>query len=469
MRALIYARVSLDPRGQGRSVTEQENECRTWADREGWTITTVITETGSASRYARSTTARKRWPEVTQAIATGNHDILLAWESSRTTRDLTDYTALRDLCATHNVLLGYSGTVYDLTNRTDRFRTGLDALLAEDESARTSERIARSVRARAAAGQPHGKLPYGYRREYDPRTGALQRQVPDETTAPIVAEITRRVGNGEALNAIARDLTNRGIPIPRPARTRHNTNAWLATTIKRLATTPTNAGRRTHQGQDVGPATWPPIVTPEEHARAVDAIARKTAHNPKGDATARHLLSGIARCGSPGCGGPLRRIMNRGTESYLCGWCYKVARKKTLVDNHVLDRLRALIATIPAPDPSQDRDEDLEQAKKELGDLEQLLDDYLDMGANEQMSPAAVAKMEAKLTPRIAAARRAVHALRIPPRLASYNLDDPDLIDSMTIPELRAFIRDAVTITVHPAGRGQRTFNPDLIEVTPNW
>ena len=95
MRCLIYARVSQDPRGDHRSTTEQEHECRTWAEREGWTITGVITETGSASRYARSTTARTRWNDVTTELATGHYDALLTWEASRATRDLTAYTCRR--------------------------------------------------------------------------------------------------------------------------------------------------------------------------------------------------------------------------------------------------------------------------------------------------------------------------------------------------------------------------------------
>ena len=81
MRILIYARVSLDALGQGRSVAEQETECRAWADREGWEVVEVIAETGSASRYGRSTQARQRWDEVADATASGRIDALLTWEA----------------------------------------------------------------------------------------------------------------------------------------------------------------------------------------------------------------------------------------------------------------------------------------------------------------------------------------------------------------------------------------------------
>src|SRR6478672_7976201 len=122
MRPLVYARVSLDADGRARSVTEQEEASRAWAAREGWDITTVISETGSASRYANSTRGRKKWEQVTTAVASGDYDILLTWEASRATRDLQVYAALRELCAKHAVKWGYSGTVYDLAVRGDRFR-----------------------------------------------------------------------------------------------------------------------------------------------------------------------------------------------------------------------------------------------------------------------------------------------------------------------------------------------------------
>ena len=49
--ALIYARVSQDRR-HGRSVAEQEAECRAWAGREGWRVVDVIVDNDrSASQY----------------------------------------------------------------------------------------------------------------------------------------------------------------------------------------------------------------------------------------------------------------------------------------------------------------------------------------------------------------------------------------------------------------------------------
>lgn len=53
MRAVVYTRVSSDPKGAGRSVAEQEKECRAVASAAGWEVAEVFTDNDrSASRYA---------------------------------------------------------------------------------------------------------------------------------------------------------------------------------------------------------------------------------------------------------------------------------------------------------------------------------------------------------------------------------------------------------------------------------
>jgi len=51
LRALIYTRVSKDPKGRGRSTREQETECRQVCDDAGWDVVEVVTDNHrSASR-----------------------------------------------------------------------------------------------------------------------------------------------------------------------------------------------------------------------------------------------------------------------------------------------------------------------------------------------------------------------------------------------------------------------------------
>jgi site-specific DNA recombinase len=472
MRALVYCRVSLDQRGDARSVNEQETESRAWADREGWTVARVISETGSASRFAKSTKARSHWDTVVAEIQSGAYDILLTWEASRATRDLAVYADLRDLCAAAGVLWGYSGTVYDLQARGDRFRTGLDALLSEDESHRTSDRIKRSVRARAQAGAPHGKLPYGYRREYDTTTGALLRQVPNEETAPIVREIYRRVAGGEGLHTIAVDLTRRGIAPPRPARSPRakDGQAWLASTVKRIALNPTNVGQRTHQGVIVGDATWPALVDRATFDKAHGILTQPGRLTRGGDSTARWLLSGIATCGIPGCGGPMRIYTNRGTKTYTCHWCFKVTRRAEPVDQHVSDLVVELLAHINTGPDDRAPSPELDDARAELDALRTRLESFTDAASEGQVTPAALGRIEAKLRPQIHLAQLRVAQLSAPAALSRFDLTDPQAFwGAASMADKREVLRAAVRVVIHPAGRGKRIFDPSLVEVSPAW
>ena len=468
-RTAIYARVSLDPRGEGRSVTEQVAECTAWATREGWDLVATITETGSASRHARSTQARSRWGDIVDLVSSGTIDILLTWEASRATRQLEEYAELRTLCARHGVRWGYSGTVYDLTDRNDRFRTGLDMLVAEDESARSSERILRASRARATAGTPHGKLPYGYRREYDPTTGALLRQVPDETTAPVAREIITRVADGDTLYAIAADLTQRGIPIPRPARTRHDPGAWLPTTVRRIAASPTYAAKRVHRGAIVGDATWDALVDDRTHQRAIAALDAMTVRAPRADRCVKHLLTGIARCGT--CGGPMVHRVNRGRyAAYACRDRSCVTRKATDVDNHVLERALLILAAAHTQAPTADDDPAIATAQADVDALHARMGTFIDQAADGSLSAAALARVEARLRPQIEAAEQQLRALRRPPTLSGYDLSDPAALwESLDIGGRRTLLSRAVTVTILPTGRGRRAFDPDMVVVRPAW
>lgn len=302
MRAIIYGRVSRDPRQLGRSVEEQVAECSAWAEREGWEIVRVVRETASASRYAR--VERRYWNEVLEVVSAGEVDALLTWENSRATRDLTAYTELRKVCVDSGVKWGYSGRLFDLAERDSRFRTGLDALLAEDEAARTSERILRSVRHAALAGRPHGKNLYGYRRVYDSATRQLIRIEPHPAQATIVREAARRVLEGDTLYAIAKSFNERGV-LPRrvPLKEHRQSLGWTPVAIKQMLVQPSYAGVRTHNGEAVADASWPALIEQGDWDQ-IQAILHDPARGRLRNATAVHLLSGIAICEA--CGGQMR-------------------------------------------------------------------------------------------------------------------------------------------------------------------
>lgn len=385
MNVLIYARVSHDKTAQGRSVAEQIQETTQWAERENWTVTEIVQETGSASRYARK--ARHAWDEVMDAIRERRVDAVLTWEASRATRDLAAYGQLRETCAAHGVRWGYSGTLYDLRDRSDRFRTGLDMLMAEDEAARTSERVQRSMRAMADRGQPHGKLLYGYTRTYGPNRELISID-PHPEQAPIVQEIYQRTLAGDSLYAIAQSLNKRGVPTRRPVRNpRREGHGWITQSIKQVLKNPAYAGLRVHQGEVIGPAAWDPLIDHEDWEKVQAIFLDPKRKTRTGDSTARHLLSGIAICGV--CGSSMltnkqyagrnkdkngNRVPNKDRETYLIYLCkgpngtsgFHVSMKEEHLDLLVTE---AILARLEKPDflaTLDGRDDDTDGAREEI-------------------------------------------------------------------------------------------------------
>lgn len=452
MRAVIYTRVSSDPMATGRSVEQQEAECRQICDRNGWTVVQVFTDNDrSASRYARKD--RPAYAQVKQAIADSRADVLVLWEGSRAQRDLRDYLKLRDLCAQQGVLYCYSGKVHDLTRTDDRFTTGLDALLAEREADLTRDRVLRAVRANMATGRPYGRTLYGYRRVYDAQTRQFLEQVPHEEHAPVVREAARRVMAGESCRAIALDFNARGIAAPAGG-------AWDLTQIKRLVIRPAYAGQKVHRGQVVGSGDWPALLDEQTYAACVARLSDPRRRTQR-DGSVKHLLSGAGRCGA--CGGRLRVQKNRSHLAYLCvpGFC--VSMKTTTLENYVTDVILERLSRPDAIDllSSPASDDQVAQARAERDELTARLESFYEQAAAGQLSSTGLAKMEARLLPQIEAATSRAQPVPVPQVLRDLVGDRTRVRDAwgrLDIAVRREIVMILMEVRLRPLGRGAKLY-----------
>ena len=358
--ALSYGRASRDPKLRGASVSTQLRENERWATSNGVVITHTIREDNrSASAYRKR--EREGFEEALDLIRRRVVGVALVWEMSRASRDLEDYVRLRAACQEAGVHLVYKGRRFDLSRSDDRMSTGLDALLAEREASDIRDRNLRTVATNAERRRPHGRIPYGYRREYDSTTGAMSRQTPYAESDParlspeaqVLADAAAALLDGATLRGICRDLNARGIPTSRKPRrqTLEDDPAgvvtrWEPSTLRQLLRNPTIAGRRVHRGEDIGPADWDPIIEYGTwlrlHALLVDP-ARLSVSNPRGPAP-RHLLSGIACCGE--CGARVKAATNlsRLPRAYVCRneGCMRVTATADRVDERIEAVLLAL-------------------------------------------------------------------------------------------------------------------------------
>ncbi len=459
-RAAIYCRVSRDTAG-GRSVEEQAAECQAWVEREGWSLSRppYVDNDVSASRYSRK--ARPEWQQLSADVDAGLIDVIAVWEPSRATRDRRVWAALAATCEERGVRLGVNGRLYDLDDPDDAFQLDLFFALATRESGTTRKRVLRATRAGAAAGRVHGKLPYGYRRTYRQTTSGpqLDQQLPDEEQAPIVREIARRAAAGEALYTIARDLNDRGVPGPRQ-------QLWDPRTVKRVAVSPTYVGKRVHQGKVVADGSWPAIVDEATHAVCVSRLTDPARRTNEGR-HAQHLLTGLARCGV--CGGPMARQKNRGPYAYVCKTAFHVSRKQEDVDALVVG---VVLARLARPDLAElmagpdEQDDVVRAARDEATTKRARLEGFYDAAAAGELTPAALARIEARLLPEIEAAEKRAQPRPLSPLVR--DVAGPDAAETwerLTIHQKRELVDLLCTVTVLPAGRGRRTFDPASVDI----
>jgi site-specific DNA recombinase len=448
---LIYTRVSKD-RNQSRSTAEQEAECRAVCEREGWTVADVLSDNGiSASRYAKK--SRPAWEEVKRRLATDGIDVLVTWEASRSNRDLAEFTDMRGIMRSNGVLLSYSGRTLDLNDTGDSLMAGLDALLGEHSSDETADRIKRTVRANAVAGRPHGRKLYGYKREHDPETGALVRQVPDPDEAEIVREIAHRFLSGESRYAVVDDLNARGVS-DRP---------WNANRLTRILSNPGYIAKRVHRGEVIGDADWEPLID----QATFDAIGERLAHpGARGGHDVRHLLSGIARCGR--CGGPMYCGKAGGKLTYECkpGRGH-LARNQEHLDAYVTAMILERLATIDLDDLGAEHPDAIE-ARAEAAEMRERISDAADKFAAGEISSSTLAKVEANLTPKIRAAEKRGRAAAVPPNVGDLAGEGVDARwDALSIEQQREIVRLLLDVTVLPdtRPRGSRGFDSDAVRL----
>ena len=206
----IYGQQSL---GKDSSITEQLDLGRKRAEAEGWTVHDVYSDGVSASRHGRKT--RTDWAKLHADVTADRVNVIWLWESSRGDRRASTWLTLLEDCREHRVRIYVEthGRLYDMANPRDWRNLAEDGTDNEYESEKISQRVARSMQARADAGKVHGRAPYGYQRRYE-LTAAGKRvligQEPDPVEARSSARCTR-FGRGDTLHALARDLGTRGV------------------------------------------------------------------------------------------------------------------------------------------------------------------------------------------------------------------------------------------------------------------
>jgi site-specific DNA recombinase len=380
---LPYLRVSEDHSKRARSITEQDADLARDCEDHGWRMGPAYAgPSRGASRQSRD--KRPDFDTLISDLDSGRFAgrVLLLWTLSRGSRRVREWVDLIELCEARDVFIWAhaEARLFDPGNPRDRRDLIKAAADSEAEVSITAEQIQRASRANAEDGRPHGRIPWGYRRVYDPQTRQLVAQEEEEAEAAMVRELFDRLLAGHSLRSIAADFKARGERGEPGFRTRSG-SLWWPQSLRHVALNPTCAGMRVLGGRgDSGSrvelsqlreGTWPALVELSDWLKVHRMLCDPARVSPpRRPGRARYLLSRIARCGV--CGEVLG-VRYRGDEpQYYCQTRGCVSIPMTMLDPYaekmILEHLARpeVIASMRASETAAD--EELNAVVNELSE-----------------------------------------------------------------------------------------------------
>ncbi len=233
----------------------------------------------------------------------------------------------------------------------------------------------------------------------------------------------------------------------------------MPTTLRRALLNPALAGLRQHQGEVVGKASWPGIITEQQHEQLKSRDKRMRGlygYNSQPGPEPKHLLSGIAKCGV--CDEGLRyRARDDRMPYYDCRKGH-VSRLADMLDKAVEDEIFKRLSGIdPSDYDSNDADDSAVIA--EIEELERQLAEWEAEAIAGRVSAGAFGRAERDLTARIEGLRAKIET---PSELEL----DPAQWPELTMEERRHIVRALFHVVVPQLGKRVRAL-PGDVEITP--
>ncbi len=463
VQTAIYARISSDD-GTALGVTRQLKDCMELAERKGWTVAEVFTDNDVSATSGRP---RPEYQRMMQALTAGRLGALVVWDVDRLTRTPRELEDVVDLAERRGVALASVGGEIDLATPQGRLTARIKGSVAKHESEQLARRVRRKMAERAEAGQPHGRIAYGWRREqvYDDQGRRLgSKDVLHPEQAEIVRTAAKAVLAGDSLRSLVADLNRREVSTL-------NGVPWGTTALRGVLLRDRNAGLRVHQGQVVGRGDWEPLYDEDLHRRVVAVLTDPARRTSPPSSAIKYLLSGLARCGV--CTGPMR-VLTAGkdgrSDSYVCQQKYCTRRSRAGLDDLVT---RLVTARLARPDAARALARADDGAAQEAADkaaaIRVRLDDAADSYSDGDIDAQQLARITGKLRPELEQAEQIARAASSAPDLL--DLAAPDIAgrwESLPLARQRAVIDLLLRIVVLPSTKhgGHNLFDPTSVCIT---
>lgn len=221
-RTAAYARVSTDNEEQLTSYEAQVDYYTNYIKgREDWEFVDVFTDEGISGT---STKRREGFKKMVDMALEGKIDLIVTKSVSRFARNTVDsLTTIRLLKEKGVECYFEKENIWTFDGKGELLLTIMSSL-AQEESRSISENVKWGHRKRFADGKV--TVPFGHFLGYE--RGSDGNLVVDENEAVVVRKIYRLFLNGLTPHAIAKQLTDEGIPTP------SGKSVWNQTTVRRI-------------------------------------------------------------------------------------------------------------------------------------------------------------------------------------------------------------------------------------------
>ncbi|UCZ90282.1 recombinase family protein [Gordonia hongkongensis] len=461
--AAVYLRVSKSDEQDDESLTIETQRRRIAAlcEARGWTYGPEYLDEGVSATKSRGTSTR--WSEMLSHVGTGRFDVIVARDLDRLLRTLQDLVKLIDLGAKVATVDGE----IDLTTADGEFRATMLAAVARFEIRRKSERSVHANETRRRRGLPivRAKI-LGY--DDDGVT-----QIDDEAAA--VRGAFEDFVMGKRITHVARDLAAAGFTTSR-------NREWSNENIRALLRNAKYKGVLTKWGSDEEYSGDFEAIVPVDLWEAAQAKLDDPDRKRAWGTQPQYLLSGIALCGkcddgktklytsyyqrSPYTGkdGMYREFEPR--RIYKCLTHQHLSRGAEDVEQFVEAVVIGRLSAQDAREALAPRDDGLDRdaLRFERRTLQTRFDGLAALAADGVLPLDQVREQSARLRSRLAEIDGVLAPSTLSPVTAMLDADDVAMAwSAMDIAQRRAIVQALLTVTILPAKRGAKGFDPALV------
>lgn len=347
-KCVIYCRVSTEGQEDNTSMGTQLEGCRAYAKAQGWDVVATFQEVYSGFYYWE----RKELAKALDLIRHGGADVLLVYKLDRLAREDNHRGAI--LTELQKVGATFDSATEDFSNTIQGMVMMMaSSMMAMMERDRIRERTMAGKRARVRdlhCPLPGNHPPYGLQWAGEKKS----RLVADPLTSPVVVKMFTRVAEGCSATALAKELTQAGIPTPRG-----EMKAWRQGTISRILKNRVYLGEveayktetikekgRKRDGSEgmilkvipkptegrvaLPKGIAPELISPELFARVQAQLAgnQSLSKRKNRDPEATLLRAGLIKCGI--CGSTMTAMRRNNSDR----WAYRCYHKGRAIPDH---------------------------------------------------------------------------------------------------------------------------------------